>query len=196
MRGQTTNFWLSKRQKQNKHIRDLQTIRLAYSQDILNKRYDLYTWMDGKARLSLTINSVLFGFSYWLIINYSGSAVSKALIITGIIVLGVSILVLLTVVLPTMKSPIWKKIPNQLIVKQPRTIIGVNEFENQSEYLKTIQSLTIDDMLKYNVDQIWKMNKIVLVSSERMVLAIWLARMAVTLLICALLYTSLIIHIA
>ncbi len=190
MQDKSSNDWLIKRQKRYENTRELQATRLAYSQDILNKRYDLYTWIDGKARISLTINSVLLGFSYWLVTNHSGDNVTKALIIFGIFILSISIMVLLTVALPAMKSPVWKKIPNQLIVKQPRTVIGVNEFKNPSKYLETIRSLTIDDMINYNVDQIWKMNKIVLVSSNRMALSTWLIRLAVVVLVCAFLYAN------
>jgi len=183
-------YWLQRKNNEESKNDEIHKIRLAYSQDILNKRYDFYTWMDGKARLSLTINSVLLGFSYWLVTNHGGDVVSKYLIVAGIIVLSMSILILLTVALPAMKSPVWKQIPDQLIIKQPRTVIGVNEFKDPAEYVKTVRSLAVDDMIGYNADQIWKMNKIVLVNSSRMSFATRFTSLAVIFLVSALLYSG------
>jgi hypothetical protein len=36
-----------KRGEHREQTRQLKTVRLSFSQDILNKRYDLYTWMNG-----------------------------------------------------------------------------------------------------------------------------------------------------
>ena len=107
--------WKNKKSEKAKKYQELEIMRLSYCQDILNKRYDLYNWMDGKARISLTLNGLLLGLSYWLVNNHSTSVISKVLMNSGIVVLSVSMLVLLSVALPAMKSPVWKKMPEKLL---------------------------------------------------------------------------------
>lgn len=150
---------------------ELEKARLAYCQDILNKRYDLYTWIDGKARIALSVNGLFLGLSYWLLKNGSEKIVFQLPMFIGITALVLSILVLLTVALPAMMSPAWKTMPEKLIIKQPRTAVGINEFKGPAEYMETIKSLTMGQMIEYNVDQIWKMNKIILDGSKKVSLA-------------------------
>ena len=160
--------------------------RIEYSKDILDKRYHLYTWMETKINLSLMINTILLGFSYFLL-DKSTFICSQILIILSILLIGYSLLKCLFLINPIMKSTLWKKHGKKLIDKQPRISIGIETFEIE-EYHNCMKIMSLKDMLKYNVDQILKMNRIVNTYSRQLKYIIRLSACALLCLIIALLF--------
>ncbi|MGV6832544.1 MAG: hypothetical protein ACWA5P_13405 [bacterium] len=157
--------------------------QLSYSQDILDKRYILYNWLDTKVNLSLAINSALLGFSYILLRNEVGSdLIIKSLIIVAMTIIGVCIYLCLTLTNPAMKSKIWKIKKDKLINKQPRTSVGIKEFE-PDEYYDFLMNISQKEMIRYNVDQIVKMNAIVLRSSKKLKSIVTLSAISLIILV-------------
>lgn len=161
--------------------------QIGYSKDILDKRYFLYTWLDSKVNLSLVINSALLGFSYVLLEKGDVLIVSKILVIIAVLLISVSIFICLRLTNPAMKSPIWKKYNNKMIVKQPRTSIGIENFEPE-EYKRTMKKIDLELMLEYNLDQIIKMNAIVNNSSRQLKKIVNLSSFALLILVFAFIY--------
>ena len=159
-------------------------IQLSYSHDILDKRYVLYNWLDTKVNLSLAINSALLGFSYILLKNEVGTNLLfiKAMIVLAMTLIGVCIYLCLTLTNPAMKSKIWKRKKDKLITKQPRTSVGIAEFE-PDEYFSFLRNLEKPEMLKYNVDQIVKMNAIVIRASKKLKAIVTLSALSLILLL-------------
>ena len=167
--------------------------RIEYSKDILEKRYQLYTWLDTKVNLSLVINTALLGFAYILIerSEVEKLLICQILIILAILFVGISVFFCLFLIKPAMKSPLWKKYSDQLVEKQPRTSIGIETF-SPKEYIKYMNKISLGDMLQFNLDQILKMNRIVNNYSRRLKLIITLSASALVFLIITLLIPYLI----
>lgn len=146
-----------------------QEIIYNFATHILDKRYELYCWIETKINLLLLINTVLASICYFLIyesIEFVVPLVPNFLIFAAMIFLFASIIQCLVLIIPKMKSPIWKtKDKEELIVKQIRSSIGIEEFTPE-EYREKFRTLDFNTIIDMNVDQIKKMNSIIIAASN------------------------------
>lgn len=132
----------------------------AFSADINERRYGLYTWCEDKIKTLVTVDSILYGALFiilgkdnvfpvvpgmhWHFLAVAGAFAS----------LTASLVISIWHIEPKMDS----KVGN---IENPRTSIGINSL-SKDEYFARLMSLELQDMIKYNAWQIKGMNKIIM----------------------------------
>lgn len=140
-------------------VKDNENIdRILFSQDILEKKFGLYQWLSSQNSVLMAINTLLLGCSFVLVKDLSQKCKGlEILAVVGAGVITLSIFMCIFAAIPTMKSSAWKKYKNRLISKTPRTVIGIRSYD-PLEYANTLRTISHDDMIIYNADEIFKAN--------------------------------------
>jgi hypothetical protein len=137
--------------------------RIEYTNHILDKKFELYEWINSKANIMVVINTALlslamFAIDKWITptgFNYKQCWFWLWLLSTASLAGGICLS--LFVAIPTVKSGIWKKHKKELIAGSLRTVMGISSM-TPSNYQKRMEQVTEEEMLQNNADEIVKVN--------------------------------------
>lgn len=124
-----------------------------YALDILAKKYHLYDWCEKKISTLVTIDGLLIG-GLLLVIDLDALSRWKMLACFGLslaLLMG-SILISLWHVIPVMYGGRSSR-------RNPRTVVGTETYSTNREYIDAVMSLSLEDMIRVDLDQIRGMNK-------------------------------------
>jgi hypothetical protein len=129
-------------------------IVLAFTQDILDKKYDLYHWCESKIASLLTLDSILLGGLFLVITTHGHFAnpVDYWLIASTAAILLASLSVALVHIMPAMNSGLTSG-------KNPRTVIGTAKYESNASYLADLRQIDMARVIELNAEQARGMNK-------------------------------------
>ena len=144
---------------------------LTWSYDIGDKQYRSYSWNDAKVQCLLTVDAALIAGILFILqlLNAGNGIIIEGLPIilyfSAFICLSISLILCLLHSIPKLNS----KIGNEANL---RTIIGISRFSTiekalgkesgfiaKEEYCKSVMNLSIDDLVKMNLQQIAGMSK-------------------------------------
>lgn len=129
--------------------------QIEYTQDILDKRYFLYSWCETKNATLAAVNSFLLGAQF-VAINalFENKAVfNLPLMVAAGLLYATATIIVLWHVEPLMRSGRLKGQRNV------RSVMGVEQYGSKEEYFRAIQLLDLPSMLRHNTDQIYGMNR-------------------------------------
>jgi hypothetical protein len=146
---------------------------LAYSNGILERKYDLYMWCEAKVGTLVTLDGLLLG-GLFVIIKFNE--------ISGFVDLSLLFLIL-SLMLSSLVISLWHTKPlmfsGRTRSRNLRTVIGTEAYSSSQEYLDEMMTLSIEKMIALNVEQIRGMNKNIWVDQKAINLGVRLTAFSV-----------------
>lgn len=133
--------------------------QIAFVEDVLSRRYDLYSWCEAKINTLSTVNSILLGILLALtgvVFKPVGWFSTTLLVMCAAAILG-SFVVVLVHIIPSMRS--GKNPKNE---RNLRSVLGVSRFETREDYVAAVLASTREGRFWNATVQLYGMNKIVM----------------------------------
>lgn len=161
---------------------------MAFASEILDKRYQLYTWCEEKMNTLSTVNSILLG----VILALTGTVFKLAspLAVTALVACGAMILMSFVVVLihiiPTMTNRKYDKTERNI-----RTTVGISRYASRDEYIGAL--LASDRMARFRATaiQLYGMNMVIMKNQRAIRIAVIADLAGLGLYVLAILFSTL-----
>lgn len=124
---------------------------LAYTLDLVDKQYRLYSWNDTKTEALITTNSILFAAVGFLFKDCLGDTLAMVFLGFATITLGSSLMTCLVQVFPRLSSGKSGAGPNT------RSLRGIRLYKGWEEYRDAVVKTTKESILTDTVRQIYGM---------------------------------------
>jgi hypothetical protein len=136
-------------------------LAFTFSQNILDRRFALEAWLDGRGNWLLSVDSILIG----AVFVFSGNAVldtaGRFATLASLVSLLTGMAFTLYLALPKFRSRKQLKHEGGFNDKNPRSTFGIGQY-GSDEYRQRLTGISIHDMIDLTADQIRQVNEILL----------------------------------
>jgi hypothetical protein len=136
-------------------------LKLTFAQHILDKRFHLELWLDGRVNSSLTLNAILGSMSVFLLDHLASSApIARPIVMLGILFFTADLLLCSYLKIPRFIARKQHGQEVHYLAGNVRTTIDIEAYTAEN-YRKKFETLTAEEMILYTADQIKHVNSLI-----------------------------------
>lgn len=135
--------------------------KIEYTNHILEIKFGLYEWINSKAGIMVGFNTAVLSAALFVFDKWMKAACWREWwfwwLLVSIVALIMSIILSIVIAIPIIRSRINDKHPDEVLIKSVRTVVGIRSM-SPNGYFEMVKSLTEEEMLRHNTDEIVKVN--------------------------------------